>query len=99
MKLLNSAPPFTPLEDRRDHFIIRITVVNGNKDMVTIKAVVIVITLTICLTANTSDGMYLLPFCFSSLILIIYTQVLLLSCRIKISFLFSQVIVTAVEGI
>ncbi|XP_031599607.2 C-C motif chemokine 20-like [Oreochromis aureus] len=56
MKLLNSAPPFTPLEDRRDHFIIRITVVNGNKDMVTIKAMVIVITLTICLTANTSDG-------------------------------------------
>uniref|UniRef100_A0A3Q3C5U5 C-C motif chemokine 20-like n=1 Tax=Haplochromis burtoni TaxID=8153 RepID=A0A3Q3C5U5_HAPBU len=30
--------------------------------MVTIKAMVMVIALTICLTANSSDGMYLLPF-------------------------------------
>lgn len=36
--------------------------------MVTIKAMAMVIALTICLTANSSDGMYLLPFCFSSLI-------------------------------
>lgn len=91
MKLLNSAPPFTPLEDRRDNFIIRITVVNGNKDMVTIKAMAIVIALTICLTANSSDGMYLLPFCFSSLILLLLF--------IIIYFLFSQAIVTAVEDI
>lgn len=95
MKLLNSAPPFTPLEDRRDNFIIRITVVNWNKDMVTIKAMAMVIALTICLTANSSDGMYLLPFCFSSLILIIYYYYLLL----YIFFPFSQAIVTAVEDI